>query len=152
MAPTTKKEGSISGTIKLTINGVTEEVPFSYTLAKLPKEDSTENSTENSGKETFPYMIATASSAKVGNRQVGMSWKKVKGADGYEVYASTCDGKNNFKRVAVNGKKVYLKKTVTIHVALKEQKYTNAKAVTLSKVSDAVSFYDSRIENPPEVC
>lgn len=72
------------------------------------------------------------------------------------MYASTCDGKNNFKRVAVNGKKVYLKKTVTIHVALKEQKYTNAKAVTLSKVSDAVSFavsfYDSRIENPPEVC
>lgn len=161
VASTTKKEGSISGTIKLTINGVTEEVPFSYTIAKLPKESSA----ENSGKGTFSYMIATASSAKVGNRQVGMSWKKVKGADGYEVYASTCDGKNNFKRVAdtkklsythkklsnskaykyyvrayklVNGKKVYLKKTVTIHVALKEQKYTNAKAVTLSKKSYAL--------------
>ena len=158
VASTTEKEGSISGTIKLTINGVTEEVPFSYTIAKLPKESSA----ENSEKRTFSYMIATASSAKVGNRQVGMSWKKVEGADGYEVYASTCDGKNNFKRVAdtkklsythkklsnskaykyyirayklVNGKKVYLKKTVTIHVALKEQKYTNAKAVTLSKKS-----------------
>ena len=160
VASTTEKEGSISGTIKLTINGVTEEVPFSYTIAKLPKENSA-----NSKKESFPYMIATASSAKVGDKQVGMSWKKVKGADGYEVYASTCDGKNNFKRVAdtkklsythkklsnskaykyyirayklVNGKKVYLKKTVTIHVALKEQKYTNAKAVTLSKKSYAL--------------
>ena len=161
VAATTKKEGTISGTIKLTINGVIEEVPFSYTIAKLSKGDSA----DNSGKEKFPYMIATASSAKVGNKQVGMSWKKVKDADGYEVYASTCDGKNNFKRVTdtkklsfthkklsnskaykyyvrsyklVNGKKVYLKKTVTIHVALKEQKYTNAKAVTLSKKSYAL--------------
>ena len=161
VASTTEKEGSISGIIKLTINGVTEEVPFSYTIAKLSQGDSA----DNSGKESFPYMIATASSAKVGNKQVGMSWKKVKDADGYEVYASTCDGKNNFKRVAdtkklsfthkklsnskaykyyvrayklVNGKKVYLKKTVTIHVALKEQKYTNAKAVTLNKKSYAL--------------
>lgn len=161
VAPTTEKEGSISGIVRLTVNGVSEEVPFSYTIAKLPKQDSAGNST----KESFPYMIAIASSAKVGNKQVGMSWKKVKDADGYEVYASTCDGKNNFKRVAdtkklsftqkklnnskaykyyvrayklVNGKKVYLKKTVTIHVALKEQKYTNAKAVTLNKKTYAL--------------
>ena len=46
VASTTEKEGSISGTIKLTINGVTEEVPFSYTIAKLPKESSAENSRE----------------------------------------------------------------------------------------------------------
>lgn len=63
MAPTTEKEGSISGVVRLTVNGVSEEVPFSYTIAKLSKQDSTGNST----KESFPYIIATASSAKFGN-------------------------------------------------------------------------------------
>lgn len=63
VAPTTEKEGSISGVVRLTVNGVSEEVPFSYTIAKLSKQDSTGNST----KESFPYIIATASSAKFGN-------------------------------------------------------------------------------------
>ena len=165
--PTTKSEGKVSGTVKLTLNGVSKTVTFSYTLKKL---------TDNSGssdtvKETKFPLIA---SAKAGNKKVKLSWEKVTGATGYEIYGCVCDGSKNFKKVAdtkklsatqknlnnkksykyyvraykiVDGKKVYLKKSPTLHVSLKNNKSTNVKNIKTTK-----SSYTLNVGKKAKIC
>ncbi len=165
--PTTKSEGKVSGTVKLTLNGVSKTVTFSYTLKKL---------TDNSGssdtvKETKFPLIA---SAKAGNKKVKLSWEKVTGATGYEIYGCVCDGSKNFKKVAdtkklsatqknlnnkksykyyvraykiVGGKKVYLKKSPTLHVSLKNNKSTNVKNIKTTK-----SSYTLNVGKKAKIC
>ena len=143
---TTESEGKVTGQIRLTINGVSILVPFSYTIEKLKKGNESEQKTN----------ITSSAYAKIGNKKVEMNWEKVAGATFYELYLSVCDGGKNYKKVAttkkltytvknlnnkksykfyvqaykiVDGKKVYLSKSIVVHVAMKEKEYTNAKAV-----------------------
>lgn len=150
---TSEAEGKVTGTIRISLNGMSTLVPFSYTLAKVTdsKDDAT---TEKAAKAP---LLATA---KSGDKKVKLSWKKVTGATGYEAYTSVCDGGKNFKKTetkkltctiknlsnkksykfyvraykVVNGKKVYLNKSPQIHVAMKDYKKTNVKTIKNVKV------------------
>ena len=100
---------------------------------------------------------------QLGRRGIKLTWRKITNCSGYEVYWSYCDGKQNFKklktvknnekRVCVhrnlkkdraykyyiatyrieNGRKYYLSKSPSIHVAMKQEKHTNAKRIKMKK-------------------
>lgn len=109
-------------------------------------------------REDLALLVVNGSLKKTD--QIQLSWNKVKDATGYEIYWSYCNGKKNFKLLKkqktakcvhknlntkkaykyfvaaykkVNGKKIYLKKSPTIHVAMGEKERTNAKSILLSK-------------------
>ena len=148
---TADAEGKVTGKVRITVNGVSTVIPFSYTLAKVT------DSKDNAASAKIPLLVT----AKSGNKTVKLSWKKVTGATGYEVYTSVCDGGKSFKKTetkkltstiknlnnkksykfyvraykVVNGKKVYLNKSPQIHVAMKDYKKTNAKTINNVKAS-----------------
>lgn len=92
-----------------------------------------------------------------------LTWQKYNGASGYEIYWSYCDGKRSFKKAGTvkasgkrmfihkrckkdraykyyiaaykmrEGKKKYIAKSPIIHVAMKYEKRTNVKKISLSK-------------------
>ena len=110
-------------------------------------------------KLKLPILLAKG---KGGKKQITLSWLKVKDADGYEAYWSYCDGGKNYKKFAtvkngkltvtqkklknsakykyfvvaykmVDGKKVYIAKSNYLHVAMLDNKQTNAKSVSVNK-------------------
>lgn len=109
-------------------------------------------------REDLAFLTVKGSPKK--SNQIQLKWNKVEDASGYEIYWSYCDGKKNYKLLKkqkatkyvhkikntkkaykyfvvsykkVNGKKVYLTKSPTIHVALGEHKKTNVKSISLSE-------------------
>ena len=109
----------------------------------------------------LPILLATG---KGGNRKITISWRSYEDADGYDCYWSYCDGKRSYKKLAtvkaakdrvtsrrlannrrykyfvaayklIDGKKVYIAKSNTLHVALKDAKATNAKKVTVNQTN-----------------
>ena len=107
----------------------------------------------------LPILLAKG---KGGNRRINLSWLKYSGADGYEAYWCYCNGTANYKKFAtikngkltathknlksnreykyfvvaykmVDGRKIYLAKSNTLHVAMKQAKTTNASSVTVNK-------------------
>ncbi len=92
-----------------------------------------------------------------------LTWQKYNGASGYEIYWSYCDGERSFKKAGTvkasgkrmfihkrckkdraykyyiaaykmrEGKKKYIAKSPIIHVAMKYEKQTNVKKISLSK-------------------
>ena len=112
-------------------------------------------------KLKLPILLATG---KGGNRKITISWRSYEDADGYDCYWSYCDGKRSYKKLAtvkaakdrvtsrrlannrrykyfvaayklIDGKKVYIAKSNTLHVALKDAKATNAKKVTVNQTN-----------------
>ena len=110
-------------------------------------------------KLKLPILLAKG---KGGKQQITLSWLKVKDADGYEAYWSYCDGGKNYKKFAavkngkltviqkklknsekykyfvvaykmVDGKKVYIAKSNYLHVAMLDNRQTNAKSVSVNK-------------------
>ena len=110
-------------------------------------------------KLKLPILLAKG---KGGKKQITLSWLKIKDADGYEAYWSYCDGGKNYKKFAtvkngkltvtqkklknsekykyfvvaykmVDGKKVYIAKSNYLHVAMIDNKQTNAKSVSVNK-------------------
>ncbi len=110
-------------------------------------------------KLKLPILLAKG---KGGKQQITLSWLKVKDADGYEAYWSYCDGGKNYKKFAtvkngkltvtqkklknskqykyfvvaykmVDGKKVYIARSNYLHVAMLDNKQTNAKSVSVNK-------------------
>ncbi len=110
-------------------------------------------------KLKLPILLAKG---KGGKKQITLSWLKVKDADGYEAYWSYCDGGKNYKKFAtvkngkltvtqkklknsekykyfvvaykmVDGKKVYIAKSNYLHVAMLDNRQTNAKSVSVNK-------------------
>ncbi|MDE6626837.1 MAG: Ig-like domain-containing protein [Lachnospiraceae bacterium] len=110
-------------------------------------------------RDDLPLLLAKGIG---GDKKISLSWLKYKGAEGYEVYWSYCNGKKVYKKVTsttakvrkathkklsykksykyfviaykiVDGKKVYIAKSPQIHVAMKKDKRTNAKKVTVKK-------------------
>lgn len=112
-------------------------------------------------KLNLPILLATG---KGGNRKITISWRSYEDADGYDCYWSYCDGKRSYKKLAtvkaakdrvtsrrlannrrykyfvaayklIDGKKVYIAKSNSLHVALKDAKATNAKKVTVNQTN-----------------
>ncbi|MCM1497438.1 MAG: Ig-like domain-containing protein [Clostridium sp.] len=110
-------------------------------------------------RDDLPLLLAKGIG---GDKKISLSWLKYKGAEGYEVYWSYCNGKKVYKKVTsttakvrkathkklsykksykyfviaykmVDDKKVYIAKSPQIHVAMKKDKKTNAKKVTVKK-------------------
>ncbi|MDE5863998.1 MAG: fibronectin type III domain-containing protein [Lachnospiraceae bacterium] len=103
-----------------------------------------------------------ARSTKLTNKSVTLKWKKVSGADGYKVYGNRCGKKNHYKLIAdmgrgktsytqkklkkgtyykyvvaaykiVDGEKVTMAVSKTIHAATTGGKYGVAKSVNVNK-------------------
>lgn len=110
------------------------------------------------GRDDLAFLLVKGSPKKT--NRIQLKWNKEKDAIGYEIYWSYCNGKKNFKLLKrqkttqyvhkikntkkaykyfvvsykkVKGKKVYLTKSPTIHVAVWEHKKTNVKSISLGK-------------------
>ena len=108
-------------------------------------------------RDDLPLLLAKGIG---GDKKISLSWLKYKGAAGYEIYWSYCNGKKVYKKVTstkklktthkklsykksykyfviaykmVGDKKVYIAKSPQIHVAMKKDKRTNAKKVIVKK-------------------
>ena len=129
-----------------------------------PNTDTEDQSALNGSqvsKLKLPILLATGTG---GNRKITISWRSYEGADGYDCYWSYCDGKRSYKKLTtvkaakdrvtsrhldnnkrykyfvaayklIDGKKVYIAKSNPLHVALKDAKATNAKAVTVNQTN-----------------
>ena len=129
-----------------------------------PDTDTEDQSALNGSKVSklkLPILLATG---KGGNRKITISWRSYEDADGYDCYWSYCDGKRSYKKLAtvkaakdrvtsrrlannrrykyfvaayklIGGKKVYIAKSNSLHVALKDAKATNAKKVTVNQTN-----------------
>ena len=133
-------------------------------LRVTPDTDTEDQSALNGSqvsKLKLPILLATG---KGGIRKITISWRSYEDADGYDCYWSYCDGKRSYKKLAtvkaakdrvtsrrldnnrrykyfvvayklIDGKKVYIAKSNSLHVALKDAKATNAKKVTVNQTN-----------------
>ena len=107
--------------------------------------------------------LLLATGKQKGSNGIKLTWREKSDCDGYEVYWSFCDGKQNFKKLKTvgrngkrecihkklkknraykyyiatyiirDGKKNYQSKSPSIHVAMKREKHTNAKRIKVNK-------------------
>lgn len=136
-----------------------------YDENRVTPDTDTEDQSALNGSQVsklkLPILLATG---KGGNRKITISWRSYEDADGYDCYWSYCDGKRSYKKLAtvkaakdrvtsrrldnnrqykyfvaayklIDGKKVYIAKSNTLHVALKDAKATNAKKVTVNQTN-----------------
>ncbi len=125
----------------------------------IKQSDQSKLSGEQVAKLNLPIIIVKG---KGGNGMITLSWNKYTGADGYDCYWSYCDGKQNYKKFATvkadklsvihnkllnnreykyyiaaykmeNGRKVYLAKSPSAHVAMNNTRKTNAAEVKVNK-------------------
>ena len=134
-----------------------------YDENRVTPDTDTEDQSVRGGSQVsklkLPILLATG---KGGNRKITISWRSYEDADGYDCYWSYCDGKRSYKKLAtvkaakdrvtsrrlannrrykyfvaayklIGGKKVYIAKSNSLHVALKDAKATNAKKVTVNQ-------------------
>lgn len=134
----------------------------SPTLTPTVKPDESHQS-GNQIEKRKDLSLQLAVGKQSGRRGIKLTWRKITNCSGYEVYWSYCDGKQNFKklktvksngkRVCVhkklkkdraykyyiatyrieNGRKYYLSKSPSIHVAMKQESHTNAKQIKMKK-------------------
>lgn len=136
-----------------------------YDENRVTPDTDTEDQSALNGSQVsklkLPILLATG---KGGNRKITISWRSYEDTDGYDCYWSYCDGKRSYKKLAtvkaakdrvtsrrldnnrrykyfvaayklIDGKKVYIAKSNSLHVALKDAKATNAKKVTVNQTN-----------------
>lgn len=130
----------------------------------IPREDQSKLSGNAIDELNLPILVAKG---KGGNKLISLSWSKISGATGYECYWSYCDGNQTYKAFSkttsskathkklsnkrrykyfvaaykkIDGKKIYIAKSPVLHVAMKADKQTNAKAIKLNKSSVSLSI------------
>lgn len=136
-----------------------------YDENRVTPDTDTEDQSALNGSQVsklkLPMLLATG---KGGNRKITISWRSYEDADGYDCYWSYCDGKRSYKKLStvkaakdrvtsrrldnnrrykyfvaayklIDGKKVYIAKSNSLHVALKDAKATNAKKVTVNQTN-----------------
>ena len=159
-----RQAGEAVGTYAITVSqsaGANPNYAITFRGATFTIEPADQSSL--SGKAIYnlklPMFLAKGSGS---NKKITLSWLKYKGADGYEVYWSYCDGTQGFKKLGtfkkstlsathkklnnkkeykyyvaaykmVNGKKIYIARSNALHVAMKNAKKTNAKSITVNK-------------------
>lgn len=155
--------GEKSGTYTITASqkkGANPNYNITFAIGRLviKKSPNVEPSGTELYKKTLPFFLMKG---KGTGTRIDLTWAKVKGATGYDVYWSYCNGKNNFNRLAnvpksqkyadknlnnkreykyftvaykmSGGKKVYLGRTNTVHVAMPQASKTNVLKVTVNK-------------------
>lgn len=144
-----------------------------YDENRVTPDTNTEDQSALNGSQVsklkLPILLATG---KGGNRKITISWRSYEDADGYDCYWSYCDGKRSYKKLAtvkaakdrvtsrrldnnrrykyfvaayklIDGKKVYIAKSNSLHVALKDAKATNAKKVTVNQTNVRLKARDT---------
>lgn len=144
-----------------------------YDENRVTPDTDTEDQSALNGSQVsklkLPILLATG---KGGNRKITISWRSYEDADGYDCYWSYCDGKRSYKKLAtvkaakdrvtsrrldnnrrykyfvaayklIDGKKVYIAKSNSLHVALKDAKATNAKKVTVNQTNIRLKARDT---------
>ena len=144
-----------------------------YDENRVTPDTDTEDQSALNGSQVsklkLPILLATG---KGGNRKITISWRSYEDADGYDCYWSYCDGKRSYKKLAtvkaakdrvtsrrldnnrrykyfvaayklIDGKKVYIAKSNSLHVALKDEKATNAKKVTVNQTNVRLKARDT---------
>lgn len=155
--------GEKSGTYTITASqkkGANPNYNITFAIGRLviKKSPNVEPSGTELYKKTLPFFLMKG---KGTGTRINLTWDKVKGATGYDVYWSYCNGKNNFNKLAnvpksqkyadknlnnkreykyftvaykmSGGKKVYLGRTNTVHVAMPQASKTNVLKVTVNK-------------------
>lgn len=155
--------GEKSGTYTITASqkkGANPNYNITFAIGRLviKKSPNVEPSGIELYKKTLPFFLMKG---KGTGTRIDLTWDKVKGATGYDVYWSYCNGKNNFNKLAnvpksqkyadknlnnkreykyftvaykmSGGKKVYLGRTNTVHVAMPQASKTNVLKVTVNK-------------------
>lgn len=155
--------GEKSGTYTITASqkkGTNPNYNITFAIGRLviKKSPNVEPSGTELYKKTLPFFLMKG---KGTGTRIDLTWAKVKGATGYDVYWSYCNGKNNFNKLAnvpksqkyadknlnnkreykyftvaykmSGGKKVYLGRTNTVHVAMPQASKTNVLKVTVNK-------------------
>ena len=155
--------GEKSGTYTITASqkkGANPNYNITFAIGRLviKKSPNVEPSGTELYKKTLPFFLMKG---KGTGTRIDLTWAKVKGATGYDVYWSYCNGKNNFNKLAnvpksqkyadknlnnkreykyftvaykmSGGKKVYLGRTNTVHVAMPYAAKTNVLKVTVNK-------------------
>lgn len=155
--------GEKSGTYTITASqkkGANPNYNITFAIGRLviKKSPNVEPSGTELYKKTLPFFLMKG---KGTGTRIDLTWAKVKGATGYDVYWSYCNGKNNFNKLAnvpksqkyadknlnnkreykyftvaykmSGGKKVYLGRTNTVHVAMPQAAKTNVLKVTVNK-------------------
>ena len=155
--------GEKSGTYTITASqkkGANPNYNIIFAIGRLviKKSPNVEPSGTELYKKTLPFFLMKG---KGTGTRIDLTWDKVKGATGYDVYWSYCNGKNNFNKLAnvpksqkyadknlnnkreykyftvaykmSGGKKVYLGRTNTVHVAMPQASKTNVLKVTVNK-------------------
>ena len=155
--------GEKSGTYTITASqkkGANPNYNITFAIGRLviKKSPNVEPSGTELYKKTLPFFLMKG---KGTGTRIDLTWAKVKGATGYDVYWSYCNGKNNFNKLAnvpksqkyadknlnnkreykyftvaykmSGGKKVYLGRTNTVHVAMPQASKTNVLKVTVNK-------------------
>ena len=144
-----------------------------YDENRVTPDTDTEDQSALNGSQVsklkLPILLATG---KGGNRKITISWRSYEDADGYDCYWSYCDGKRSYKKLStvkaakdrvtsrrlannrrykyfvaayklIDGKKVYIAKSNSLHVALKDAKATNAKKVTVNQTNVRLKARDT---------
>lgn len=157
--------GEKAGTYTITASqkqGANPNYNITFAIGRLviKKAPNVELSGTELCKKTLPFFVMKG---KGTGTRIDLAWDKVKGATGYDVYWSYCNGKNNFNKLAnvtkslkyadkslnskreykyftvaykmSGGKKVYLGKTNIVHVAMPYASRTNALTVTANKTA-----------------
>ena len=138
---------------------------ISTDLLYVTEEAITTQKSEDVEAATFGALSARATATKA--TKITLKWNKVKGADGYLIYGNKCGAKNTYKLIKtvnaskntftqnklkkgtfykylvvayklVDGKKVTIAASKTIHAVTAGGKYGNAKAVKVNKASVTV--------------
>ncbi len=155
--------GEKSGTYTITASqkkGANPNYNITFAIGRLviKKSPNVEPSGTELYKKTLSFFLMKG---KGTGTRIDLTWDKVKGATGYDVYWSYCNGKNNFNKLAnvpksqkyadknlnnkreykyftvaykmSGGKKVYLGRTNTVHVAMPQASKTNVLKVTVNK-------------------
>lgn len=155
--------GEKSGTYTITASqkkGANPNYNITFAIGRLviKKSPNVEPSGTELYKKTLPFFLMKGKGTGI---RIDLTWDKVKGATGYDVYWSYCNGKNNFNKLAnvpksqkyadknlnnkreykyftvaykmSGGKKVYLGRTNTVHVAMPYAAKTNVLKVTVNK-------------------
>ena len=140
----------------------TPEVTKQPTVTPTPRPDESKL-TGNQIEKLKDLSLLLATGKQKGSNGIKLTWRKKNDCDGYEVYWSYCDGKQNFKKIKTvgkngkreyihkklkknraykyyiatytirDGKKNYQSKSPSIHVAMKREKHTNAKRIKVNK-------------------
>ena len=140
-------------TVQLEKAAVTPKNTVASSTVKKAIKNSTNDKTELVGATFSQLMVKGVAKSK---KSIRLSWKKIKGANKYLIYAAKCGNKNKLKKIAttnkltykytkcsagkyykfmvlaLNGRKV-LAISPKVHVASKGGKYGNATGVKLNK-------------------